>query len=108
MKLFVQISQLLQEPGVGRDVPVGAYSFEGVHQRHVPVDHEVGQHQGGRAAEAHRAVDKHFTYRSAETQDQPGAQPTSAGSTSVFTTAQQPDYCAELYSNCLICCSFVD
>lgn len=31
------------------------------------MDHQIGQDQGGRAAEPHRAVDEHFTYRSVET-----------------------------------------
>lgn len=59
VQLFVQFSELLQETGVGWDVSVGADGFNCVHQRHVVVDHEIGQDQSGWAAEAHGAVDKH-------------------------------------------------
>ena len=61
VQLFVQLSKLLQKTIVRWDVPVGADSFDGVHQRHVLVDNQVCQDQGGRAAQTHRTVDKHFT-----------------------------------------------
>lgn len=63
VQLFIQLSKLLQEPRIWWDVPVGADSFNGIHQRHVLVDHQVGQDQGGRAAETHCTVDEHFTCR---------------------------------------------
>lgn len=66
MELHVQLSQLLQEARVWTDVPVGAYSFDGLRQRHTLVDHQVGQDQGGRAAQTHGTVDEHFTCGSAE------------------------------------------
>lgn len=47
VELCVQCSELLQEPVIGRNVPVGAHSFDGVHQSHVLMDHQVSQNQGG-------------------------------------------------------------
>lgn len=66
MELCVQLSQLLQEARVWRDVPVGAHGLDGLRQCHALVDHQVGQDQGGRAAQAHGTVDEHFTCGSAE------------------------------------------
>lgn len=63
VQLLVELSKLLQETIVWWDVPVGADTFDGVRQRHVLVDHQVGQDQGGRAAETHRTVDEHLTCR---------------------------------------------
>lgn len=47
VELLVQLSQLLQEARVWRDVPVGTHCFDGLCQRHALVDHQVGQDQGG-------------------------------------------------------------
>lgn len=47
VELLVQLSQLLQEARVWRDVPVGADGFDGLRQCHALVDHQVGQDQGG-------------------------------------------------------------
>lgn len=66
VELLVQLSQLLQEARVWRDVPVGAHGFDGLRQRHALVDHQVGQDQGGRAAQTHGTVHEHFTCRSAQ------------------------------------------
>lgn len=69
MELLVQLSQLLQEARVRTDVPVGAHGSDGLRQRHALVDHQVGQDQGGRAAQTHGAVDEHLTWRVGGTQE---------------------------------------
>lgn len=66
VQLLVQLSQLLQEARVWRDVPVGAHRLDGVRQGQALVDHQVGQDQGGGAAQAHGTVDQHSTCGSAK------------------------------------------
>lgn len=109
VQLFVQISKLLQKSLVRRNVPVGADCFDGVGQRHVFMDHQVGQNQGGRAAEPHCTVNKHLTCQSQETKtrfqwivSEPRL------SFSIFTTWQSMDYCVKHYSKCPICSSSED
>lgn len=57
-QLLVQFPELLQEAPVGEDTAVLGHLLNGVHQGHVPVDHQVGQDQGRRAAAAHDAVNQ--------------------------------------------------
>lgn len=66
VQLLVQLSQLLQEARVWRDVPVGAHCLDGVGQGHALMDHQVGQDQGGGAAQPHGTVDQHSTCGSAQ------------------------------------------
>ena len=61
VQLSVQRSELLQEAGVGADVAAGTDSSDGIGQGQVLVDHQVGQHQGGRATLAHHAVHQHLS-----------------------------------------------
>ena len=108
VQLLVELSKLLQETIVWGDVPVGADTFDGVRQRHVLMDHQVGQDQGGRSAETHRTVDEHLTCRLARNKNhsvtscgsvKKNSAFLSASSISVFTTMQWRDYCGELYSD---------
>lgn len=57
-QLLVQFPELLQKAPVGEDTAVLGHLLNGVHQGHVPVDHQVGQDQGRRAAAAHDAVNQ--------------------------------------------------
>lgn len=57
----VQAVELAEEPSVGDDASVVLHGFDGLHQRQVLSDHQVRQHQSGRAAHSHCAVDQHLT-----------------------------------------------
>ena len=57
-QLPVQFPELLQKAPVGQDTAVLGHLPDGVHQGHVPVDHQVGQDQGRRPAAAHGAVNQ--------------------------------------------------
>ncbi|KAJ8361633.1 hypothetical protein SKAU_G00181580 [Synaphobranchus kaupii] len=59
----LQTPELAQEARIGADVPVAPDGVDGVQQREVLTDHEEGQHQGCRATDPHRAVDKHLPCR---------------------------------------------
>lgn len=54
----VQAAELPQEPSVGDDASVVLHRLDGLHQRQVLSDHQVGQNQGGGAAHPHGAVDQ--------------------------------------------------
>lgn len=56
----VQAVELAEETPVGDDAPVVLHFFDGLHQRQVLSDHQVGEHQSGRAAHSDSAVDQHL------------------------------------------------
>lgn len=62
----VQPVELPQETPVGDDASVVLHRFDGLHQRQVLSDHQVGQNQSGWAAHSHSAVDQHLTYTNTE------------------------------------------
>lgn len=59
----VQAVELAEETPVGDDASVVLHRLDGLHQRQVLSDHQVGQHQSGRAAHSHDAVHQHFACR---------------------------------------------
>lgn len=59
-ELLVQLPQLLQEAPVGNNPPALLHLLDGVHQRHVLADHEVGEEERGRAAPPHHTVHQQF------------------------------------------------
>lgn len=55
-KLVVQLNELPQETSIGVDAAAFLHRADGLHQRQVLLEHEVGQHQRGRAAHTNMTV----------------------------------------------------
>ncbi len=62
-QVCVQLSQLLQKAPVWDDVAPALDVVDGVYNRHVLVDHQVGQEECGGATAAHHAVDQKLIWR---------------------------------------------
>lgn len=60
LELLVQLSQLLQKAPVGDDPSAFLYVLDGVHHRHVLVDHEIGKKKRGGATPSHHTVHQQF------------------------------------------------
>lgn len=59
-KTQFQLPELLQKPSVRPNVPVEPDGSDGLGQGKVLADHQVGENQRPRAADAHSAVNKHL------------------------------------------------
>ncbi len=62
-QVCVQLSQLLQKAPVWDDAAPALDVVDGVYNRHVLVDHQVGQEECGGATAAHHAVDQKLIWR---------------------------------------------
>lgn len=63
-ELAVQLDQLPQEPPIGIDAAVLLHRTNGLHQGQVLLQHQVGQHQRGRAAHSNVAVHQNLAWGS--------------------------------------------
>lgn len=61
MQFDVQVDELSEEAPVRYDPSALFNSVDGLHQGHVVLQHQIRQHDGGRAAHAHMAVHQDFT-----------------------------------------------
>lgn len=61
-KTQLQLPKLLEKPSVRANVPVESDGSDGLRQGKVLADHQVGENQGPRAADAHSAVNKHLSW----------------------------------------------
>lgn len=57
----MQVDELSEETPVGDDPPPLFNRVNGLHQGQVVLQHQIRQHDGGRAAHAHVAVHQDFT-----------------------------------------------
>lgn len=57
----VQVDELSEEAPVGYDPSPLFNRVDGLHQCHVVLQHQIRQHNGGRAAHTHVAVYQDFT-----------------------------------------------
>lgn len=63
-KLAVQLDELPQETSIGVNAAVFLDRADGLHQRQVLLQHQVGQHQRGRAAHPNVTVHQNLTWGS--------------------------------------------
>lgn len=64
----VKLPQLLQESAVRDDLPALLHLLDGFHQRHLLLDHQVGEKQRGRAAASHHTVYEQFVWNTGRKQ----------------------------------------